>query len=188
MTGTSRRCGSLVRHTCIGRVYLAEAGLLLTGADISRHLTGCGRVILLAATLSAAADRLIRQAQVYGMADALVVDALCVAAIEQACDAAEAEIFAAAHAPYRTWRFSPGYGDLPITLQSGILHALNAQRRIGLTVTPSSLLIPSKSVTAIIGISDSPTTQIGKQGCASCNMRGRCAFSKSGTSCGTPRL
>ncbi|MGN0575406.1 MAG: vitamin B12 dependent-methionine synthase activation domain-containing protein [Ruminococcus sp.] len=78
-------------------------------------------------------------------------------------------------APYRTWRYSPGYGDLPLSLQRDILLYLNAMRRIGLTVTEDSLLIPSKSVTAVIGISHTPVNRT-KGGCAVCNMRESCAF------------
>ena len=152
----------------------------LTGKDIRRHLEGCKRAVLLAATASAEADKLIRQAQVSGMAEALAVDCLCSAAIEQICSRAEEEIFSRTQAPYRTWRFSPGYGDLPISLQKPFLEALNAGRRIGLTVTESSLLVPSKSVTAIIGIAEEELTGRGKSGCESCNMRDRCAFSSNG--------
>lgn len=162
-------------------VFLSGVSVPLTGKDIRRHLEGCRRAVIMAATVSAEADKLIRQSAVSDMAEALAVDCLCSAAIEQVCNKAEEEIFAGRDdAAYRTWRFSPGYGDLPISLQKELLLALNAQRRIGLTVTESSLLIPSKSVTAIIGISDKPKHSKSGSSCDSCNMRDRCAFSKSG--------
>lgn len=158
---------------------LKICGVSLLGNDIRRHLEGCEKAIILGATVSAEADKLIRQTSVTDMASALVVDALCSAAIEQVCNSAEEEIFAALGAAYRTWRFSPGYGDLPISHQKELLFALNAQRRIGLTVTDSFLLIPSKSVTAIIGICDSAPVQT-SQGCKSCRMSDNCAFRKNG--------
>lgn len=161
-------------------VYLDAVNAPLTGNDIRKHLSGCGKAVILAATVSAEADKLIRQASVTDMAEALAVDCLCSAAIEQVCDRAEEEIFSAIEAPYRTWRFSPGYGDLPITMQGEVLLALNAQRRIGLTVTESCLLLPSKSVTAIIGISDTPPEETRRRGCESCDLRESCAFSKTG--------
>lgn len=154
----------------------------LTGEDIKRHLKGCTGAVMLAATLSQEADKLIRQAAVTNMAESLAIDCICSAAIEQVCDRAEEEIFAEHPAPYRTWRFSAGYGDLPITLQRGFILALNAQRRIGLTVTDSSLLIPSKSVTAIIGVSDTPVER-GSRGCAICSMRDSCEFRRTGRIC-----
>lgn len=160
-------------------VHLSGVNVPLTGEDIRRHLAGCPRAVIFAATVSAEADKLIRQAAVTDMTESLAFDCLCSAAIEQVCDRAEEEIFSGSSVS-RTWRFSPGYGDLPISLQKELLLALNAQRRIGLTVTADSLLIPSKSVTAIIGISADPSVHWKKGGCAECSMHGRCAFSKDG--------
>ncbi|MCR4793622.1 MAG: 5-methyltetrahydrofolate--homocysteine methyltransferase [Ruminococcus sp.] len=196
ISGMLERCERLVRERVRPKyVYLetsvefSENGVVLgamseplTGEDIKRHLSGCDRAVMLAATLSQEADKLIRQAAVTDMAESLAIDCLCSAAVEQVCNRAEEEIFQKHETKYRTWRFSPGYGDLPISLQKSFLIALNAQRRIGLTVTESSLLIPSKSVTAIIGISDKPIEK-SKRGCAVCNMRESCAFRASGIKC-----
>jgi len=154
------------------------AGIKMTGNDIRKHLQGCTKAIVFAVTVSDEADKIIRQAAVIDMAESLAADCLCSAAVEQVCEKAEQEIFSNINAPYRTWRFSPGYGDLPIDIQKDLLTLLNAQRRIGLTVTESCLLLPSKSVTAIIGISDTPVPER-KRGCAVCPMRESCAFSKS---------
>ena len=162
--------------TCTDKgVMLSGVNAPLTGNSIREHLRDCQRAVILAATVSAEADKLIRQTSVTDMAAALAVDCLCSAAIEQVCDRAEDEIFSVIQAPFRTWRFSPGYGDLPIALQKELLLALNAQRRIGLTATENSLLVPSKSVTAIIGISDIEVHGK-KSGCGSCNMAGRCRY------------
>jgi len=160
-------------------VYFGEISRHFSGNDLKKHLAGCTRAVILAATLTSEADKLIRQAQVESTAFALAVDCVCSAAIEQVCDRAEEEIFGRLDMPYRTWRFSPGYGDLPIDTQNDVLYHLNASRLIGLTVSGSCMLIPSKSVTAIIGISDSPPTN-GARGCAICSMRESCAFSRNG--------
>lgn len=170
-------------------IYFAEDGVHvkgmnspLTGDSVRRHLEGCGKAVLMAVTLSSEADKLIRQAAVRDMAESLAIDCLCSAAVEQVCDIAEKEIFSGIDVPYRTWRFSPGYGDLPLELQREFLLFLNAQRRIGLTATENSLLIPSKSVTAIIGISDHPVKK-SRHGCGGCSMRESCEFRKNGTKC-----
>lgn len=172
-----------------GDIEFTEKGVVsgcmaapLTGKSIAEHLAGCTKAVFLAVTLSAEADKLIRQSAVTDMAESLAVDCLCSAAVEQVCDIAEGEIFSGREGIYRTWRFSPGYGDLPIELQRVFLLAVNAQRRIGLTVTENSLLLPTKSVTAIIGISDKPIHR-GKHGCGACDLRGSCAFAKLGGVC-----
>ena len=49
-------------------------------------------------------------------------------------------------------RRSPGYGDLPLSLSRTIINELDATRRLGVSITDSGLLVPSKSVTAICEI------------------------------------
>ena len=50
-------------------------------------------------------------------------------------------------------RFSAGYGDLPLGVQREIFAALDCPKHIGLTLNDSLLMSPTKSVTAIVGIS-----------------------------------
>ncbi len=164
---------------CENGIEIEETSILLTGNSIRSHLKECSRIVLFAATLSAEADKLIRQTAVENVALSLAVDCICSAAVEQVCGCVEEEIFSKIPETFRTWRYSPGYGDLPIELQSSLLKLLNAERRIGLTSTNNSLLIPTKSVTAIIGISDKPLEKA-KTGCSSCRMNGSCAFSING--------
>jgi cobalamin-dependent methionine synthase I len=52
-----------------------------------------------------------------------------------------------------TMRYSPGYGDWNLDVQPEILATLDSGR-IRLTSNISHILIPEKSVTAIIGIKD----------------------------------
>ena len=84
---------------------------------------------------------------------------------------------------YLTDRFSPGYGDLPLSLQPGLCAVLDAERRVGIHVTSSFLMNPGKSVTAVIGLADKP--QMARiRGCAWCVMRNTCTLRKGGKSCG----
>jgi cobalamin-dependent methionine synthase I len=48
-------------------------------------------------------------------------------------------------------RFSPGYGDLQLQTQQAIHRWLQLDR-LGLSLTPSYMLVPEKSVTALAGI------------------------------------
>ena len=84
---------------------------------------------------------------------------------------------------YLTDRFSPGYGDLPISLQDSFLRLVDAQKQIGLTVTTTHILTPRKSVTAIIGLANQPQNKRFR-GCAYCSMFETCAFRKAGKTCG----
>lgn len=169
-------------HTADGENTVGDSGVKLAGESIVSHLKGCFGVVLMCATLSAGVDRLLRQLQATDMTKAVIADALGSAAIEQVCNMADEEIQGLYPDKYLTFRFSPGYGDLPLELQRDFLRLLDAQRKIGLTVSQSSMLIPTKSVSAIIGISN---TELPKQkrGCAGCNMRAHCKFRKAGERC-----
>ena len=127
-------------------------GINVHSQNLAQHLEGCHRVVLLAATLGTEADTLIRRFSVQDMEKAVIAQAVCAAMIEAYCDTIEGEL---AQKPefdglYPTARFSPGYGDFDIVHQKDILSILNSGR-IGLTLTEGYMLIPSKSVTAIIG-------------------------------------
>ena len=159
--------------------------LPLSGNDIRRHLDGCDRMAVLCATLGAAVDREIRRTGHRSMLDALALDAAAGDAIEKVCDTAEDEIRMqfGQDGFYVTGRFSPGYGDLPIDIQLDLLALCDAPRRIGLSVTPSNLLTPGKSVTALLGISAHPVSGRGR-GCGTCRLYADCPYRKRGTHCG----
>lgn len=163
-------------------IEVKNTPLLLTGKAVKNHLVGCDKAVLMAATLGIEADKVIKRYQISDLTFALAADALASAAIEQVCNAAEEEIKEKVAPLYMTWRFSPGYGDLPLDIQRSFLTVLNAQKRIGLTVTDSLIMLPSKSVSAIIGLSDQPIEKK-RQGCAVCNLRSSCQYRKRGDRC-----
>lgn len=122
----------------------------IQSADLARYISGCNWLILFAATLGTAAATHYRAVSAVSVADALIFDACASAFIEHRCDAACAELAKRHHG--LTGRFSPGYGDFSLSFQPVLLNLLQAGKRIGLTVTDSYMLIPEKSVTAVIGI------------------------------------
>ncbi len=166
-----------------GTLRLAEANLALPGKDAQTMLADCGRVVLLGCTLGAEFESMLRAEQARDMAKAVLLDACGSAWVESGCDRAEREIAARFPGRYLTDRFSPGYGDLPLSLQSAICGALDLGRRLGVHVSERFLMNPSKSVTALIGISDQP--QMARiRGCAYCGMRETCMLRKGGKHCG----
>lgn len=124
---------------------LGGTAVTLPGADIAAHLGECSSCVIFAVTLGLRTERYLA-----GLAadpvDALYADTACSLLIEEAADAAERGM-----PPHITWRYSPGYGDLPLTLQGKLLTLLDAPRRLGLTLTDSGLMLPRKSITAIVG-------------------------------------
>ena len=154
------------------------------GNDIARHLRGCDAMVLMAVTLGSGADTLMRRLELTDIALAAVVDAMASAVMEELCNALEAEIRTSVQAQghYLTGRFSPGYGDCPLTLQQPFAIALDTVRGLGMAVTPENLLTPRKSVTAILGVADHPVTGA-RAGCGHCLLREKCEYRKRGTTC-----
>lgn len=161
---------------------ISLAGLALPGDMARRMLQDAGQAVILVCTLGAGFESLLRAAGARDMARAAALDACGSAFVETGCDAAEREIAARFPDLYLTDRFSPGYGDLPLTLQPEVLRLTDAERRLGITLTESLLMVPSKSVTAILGLCGTPQpARI--RGCAACRLRETCAFRKRGTTC-----
>lgn len=162
---------------------LARAGLL-EGEDVMRHLAGCTHALLLAVTLGPGVDAQIRRAGVGDIAAGAAADALGSALAEQAADAAEALLRSRVSAAggYLTGRYSPGYGDWPISVQPKLARVLDTARRAGLCVTDTNLMTPRKSITALLGAGDHPVRGY-RAGCAHCALQGRCEYRKRGTTC-----
>ena len=156
------------------------------GSDLTRHLQGCDEVLLLAATLGAEVDKLLRRMELTDIALAAAADALASVLLEQVCDELENEIRAQIEAQgvFMTGRYAPGYGDCPLDLNDELCLAVDSVRGCGLAVTPQHLLTPRKSTTAILGIADHPVTGT-RAGCATCHLKETCSFRKRGTTCFT---
>jgi len=165
------------------KVTLENCDLALIGEDISNHLKDCEKAILFCATLSHGPDKLIRTHQVRDMTKSIIMDALASAAIEQVCDLIQEEIKERFPSLYQTWRFSPGYGDLPLDIQKEFINVLSANKRAGISSTNTNMLIPSKSVTAIIGLSENIIPKQ-KRGCQVCSLRETCVYRLKGEHCG----
>ena len=133
---------------------LLIAGILFESRSLEKHLASCREAVLFAATLGIQPDRMIARAQVRNLRDALVLQACAAAMIEAYCDDIEQQIQQEAREENLQVksRFSPGYGDLNILLQRDLCRVLDTGRRIGVTLTESCMLVPVKSVTAIVGL------------------------------------
>lgn len=170
------------RRIPVDGAYFEE--LALEGKDIRELLSGCQEAVLMAVTLGQGIDRLLTRSSVSNMADAVIMDACASTAIENVADNFEQDLRreVEAEGAYLTDRFSPGYGDLPLSAQKQLCAALDTERKIGLSLSTSMLMIPGKSVSAIMGISDKPKA-LRKRGCESCSLFRSCMYRKEGRNC-----
>ncbi len=120
---------------------------------LSENLKGCKRAIIFAATTGIEADRLILKYGALSPSKALMLQAIGTAQAEALCDTFCKDMESELQTKLRK-RFSPGYGDLDISLQTDIFKILDCYKNIGLTLNDSLLMTPTKSVTAFVGITD----------------------------------
>lgn len=133
------------------------------------NLRDCSQIIVFAATLGCGADHLIQKYSRLQISKAVVMQSAAAAMIEEYCDQVCKELKADYEAKGRFLRprFSPGYGDFPLECQGDLLGALEAGKRIGIMLTGSLLMMPSKSVSAVMGVSREPH-RCDVRGCEAC--------------------
>ncbi len=154
-------------------------GVVFKSRKLQRHLKGSDRILVFAATLGANADGLIRRFSAGDTAKAAVAQAVTAAMIESYCDEICDKIAAeeAKNGYFLRPRFSPGYADLPLKCQRDLFSVLEITKRIGVTLTDACLMLPTKSVTAFIGLSKTQTCK--QESCALCD-NADCAYRKEG--------
>ena len=162
----------------------AVLGVTFAGNDIPRMLEPCEEVVLFGATLGPGVERLMMRYEVVNAADSVIMDACASTAIENICNNFESDMRRTVEAEgrYLTDRFSPGYGDLPIAEQPKFFALLDMTRRIGVSLTPTTIMVPRKSVTAIMGIARTPQLHRPPD-CEHCLMFRTCPFRKAGRRC-----
>lgn len=152
---------SLTPRACFREFDLIRNGAVLDlgfaktdSLALSENLKGCDRVVLFAATVGLGIDRLINRYTRLSPARAVCFGAIGAERIEALCDALCQRLTKEYEEKGRRSRprFSPGYGDLPLSLQRDIFDALKCAQRIGLSLSESLLMTPTKSVTAIVGV------------------------------------
>lgn len=158
---------------------------ILLGASVNQFLGDVQKVIICATTLGYQVDQRIRLAGITNMSTAILLDTAAMVIIEAQLDQwmtslNETEVL---KGTYLSQRYSPGYGDMPLSVQHAILGALDTAKSIGLTITASEILLPKKSVTAVIGIYDKPFKNT-YSNCDGCLIRGKCKERERGNYCG----
>lgn len=117
--------------------------------SLAKNLDGCDFAYVMAATTGIESHRLIEKNSIISPLKGIVTDCIGSAAIESFCDKINLSF---ENPDFLRPRFSPGYGDLPLECQKKIVEFLQTKKNIGMSLTESLMMVPVKSVTAIIGI------------------------------------
>ena len=145
----------------------------LKSKNLVTALGGATAALVFACTLGVKFDRLIKKYSEINPSRALVFQALGAERVETFTDLFLAE-YEKETGVTLTPRFSPGYGDLPLSAQRELFALLNPQKHLGLTLNDSLLMSPSKSVTAIAGVkktcgtNETGETNGGERSCKNC--------------------
>ncbi len=169
-----RSIWQLYDYDCLNRLVLSSPPFRIQGKVIEKHLAGCDQVILLAATIGDDIEsEVTRRFEKGTYASSVLLDAAATTAVEQTADALEKAILPdfARKGYTARWRFSPGYGDWPLEHQPELIRLSHAEE-IGISLSESLMLVPRKSITAIIGLAKSTgseSTASKHHDCSSCS-------------------
>ncbi|MGN0242728.1 MAG: vitamin B12 dependent-methionine synthase activation domain-containing protein [Lachnospiraceae bacterium] len=153
---------SVMRPKCTACEYdchvsgteLVIGDMHISSRSLSKHLADCDRAILMAATLGNEVDLYLKQLSLTDVGKAVIAQSCSVTVIEAYCDEFQDALGQdAAKRGYKMkWRFSPGYGDFALEHQKDFFRLLDCRKKIGITLTENLMMVPIKSVTAVIGL------------------------------------
>lgn len=126
--------------------------MIFESKRLADNLGGCSRVCVFASTLGQECDRLLRKYSSTDITRTMVLQACLSTKIEEVCDELEDKL--KAQGLNLRQRYSPGYFDLDITENRKLFELIDITKRIGVTLSDTCQMIPTKSVTAFIGIED----------------------------------
>ncbi len=150
---------------------------------VQRHLADCPFVWVVVVTLGSEADRLLRVFSASNMAKGTVMHACMSVLLEQYFMQYLEELENPQKEEYLISPYSPGYGDFSLSWQSVFLEFVDAGRRIGVYLTEAGMLVPEKTITAIVGICEKKQRDRKRRQticdghCGSCS-EGDCTFRK----------
>ena len=156
LKGVARRILVLERGS--SKILLPE-DVFFESHDLASFLDGCNEIALIAATAGEDIIGAIQKATAANqLTRGVVFDAVASETVDAALDWITAylrQVLRRENKAPRRGRFSAGYGDFTLQNQKRIYEVLELQR-LGVRINESFILIPEKSVTAVVGIRSKP--------------------------------
>jgi hypothetical protein len=155
---------------------LLEGGGELKGALLTKHLAPAAEVIVILCTIGFGLENLVKEYMVTDIVYALALDGLGSAGVEALANAAcrRFEIEAETAGLAASIPLSPGMVDWNVEDGQPQIFDLLHEQEIGVTLTPSSIMLPRKSLSMVLGLgkdmADLGTT------CDFCSMRETCRY------------
>ena len=161
-------------YVSVEDLFNVDKELTSKSEDLSFYLEDCSEAVIFATTIGVNVDAYSKKLQANDMSTAVIFDALASALLEFYTDEYENGLSLGAH----TFRFAPGYGDIPIELNYIIIDALSISKKIGIYKSSNNMMLPQKSMITFCGLGKevAPT-------CAHCIRLNNCSLRKEGFRC-----
>lgn len=165
----------------VGHEWLElQGGLKLSGQSLCNHLVHAEEIVVILATVGGGIEA--RSRALFGVDPvyALALDAVGVAALDALTEVVLQGFRdeAAAHGTKVGISLSPGIDGWPVEVGQPQLFGLLAPEQIGVRLTEAHMMIPSKSVTMVIGMG--PLVDDQGIACDVCVARDHCRYRKVG--------
>ena len=144
----------IYNYNCEKQKILSEPPVKIEGKSIENHLKLCEKVICVAVTIGEdITNEVTAHFNKGNYFFSILLDAAATTIVEQVADEMEKYIEPQIlKEGYKMkWRFSPGYGDWSLNQQPDLFKLAGAEE-IEMKLSESLMLIPRKSITAIIGL------------------------------------
>lgn len=158
--------------------------IILEGNSIKKLLKDSFGVVIFSETLGVEVDTYLRRLQIFNMYRAVVADAVASTMIEHFCNEInkELEFYIRDKGVFLTERYSAGYGDFSLEVQSHLLRLIECSKKIGVTLNESLIIILRKSISEIIGIGKRAAMRA-EHICDKCRLSQNCRLKNRGVQC-----
>lgn len=137
-----------------GEQAFVEGSLVFTSRTVSHVLIGCKQIVVFLVTIGGGLDdEMSRLMEKGNILEATILDAIGTEAVVQTSYRLQEVVkeMARASGYQATVRYSPGYCDWDVSQQQVLFQAIDSVA-LGVSLTESSLMIPIKSISGILGI------------------------------------
>lgn len=158
-----------------GYPYIPELDFPMKSEDLKKCLAGSKSICVISYTLGIETDRYLKRVSAMSLSHGLILDTTASAYLEELADLYDEAVIGGVH----TFRYAPGYGDVPLEWNVFLANAIRCEKRIGVTHSTGGLFLPRKSMLGLIGIGQSGK----KIDCSSCARFESCTQRKEGMKC-----
>ncbi|NBG88435.1 homocysteine S-methyltransferase family protein [Isachenkonia alkalipeptolytica] len=150
-----------------------ELEWIISGKNLRKYFNKVSHGAVFVVTLGEEMERMIEEGKTRSTLEGLAFEAIGSVYTEVAVEDLRQELQKEWEGVFNS--FSPGYGDCPLSLHKEILELLDSENHLGIHITKHHLLIPRKTITGVIPLSNS----IGMENngkCDDCSLGEHCTF------------